>query len=891
MPRQLQQLNFNSFAGGIVTEASPLTFPDGASIDESNFELNKQGYRKRRLGLTSISAETELDNSEINPSDITTFLWENNGTTGRELVVVAVKDQILIYDVTDDIAGDLLVYSTTVDGDSPLSLTSKAGQLIVAGGAEEITIISSIGDNIFSERTERLYIRDRVGVPDYIRQASGSDRHVNMLDAAKANYRPTNDDLYLSEEYSGAGSTEDAEGITYTFSSMSSRYSYTDDDGYEVYRTSLYTSNDYDAFQGYPIEGFDVYMRDSDTPSYWFDIIFKDGFFHETITNITLTNATFSVTNGIVYRVSITEDEYSTFTTGTPSIVLQEQLDVNHPHIYNLWNQGFGEKRRIDSDSTTLFQPVERFASVAGYTPSNSDTVGSALYANTSYDNKTIARFHAADLNANPLGSTVAPQGHYIIDALNRGESRAEVFLEDLEEKEQTERTGKTQFTFESTSGGATTVATYAGRVWYGGFSGDTAGSTLKLSNKLLFSQISDGAITSCYQEADPTSTEDPDLVSTDGGWVSIDAVDEVISLVSTDTSLVVFATNGVWVVAGTDGNTFDPTSSIVSKITDKGALTPSSIVQVDSDLFYWSSDGLYRLASEGFASFKVVPMTKPVINTLVLGLTKEDFLGMSGAYDDRLDRILWIIDGAATAATRRELIYHIAFESFTINTFNKLSSDDEETEVMAVCRVPQFTVEDTTLSVYSGEDLVVDTDDSYVVMGATTSTGKDTRIAYPSIRNTSSGSYLFFADLQNESFLDWGDVDAEAYLLTGYITGGDTSRQKQVPYLTLHFNRTESAATEDGVEDESSCLVQSQWDWTNDSYSNKWGTAFQGYRLPRPQIRGTGEPVAEGIDVVTTNNKLRGRGRAVSLLFSTEEGKDCQILGWSLLAGINGNV
>jgi len=32
----------------------------------------------------------------------------------------------------------------------------------------------------------------------------------------------------------------------------------------------------------------------------------------------------------------------------------------------------------------------------------------------------------------------------------------------------------------------------------------------------------------------------------------------------------------------------------------------------------------------------------------------------------------------------------------------------------------------------------------------------------------------------------------------------------------------------------------------------------------------------------VTTKNKIRGRGRALSLKFSTEPQKDCQILGWS---------
>lgn len=34
---------------------------------------------------------------------------------------------------------------------------------------------------------------------------------------------------------------------------------------------------------------------------------------------------------------------------------------------------------------------------------------------------------------------------------------------------------------------------------------------------------------------------------------------------------------------------------------------------------------------------------------------------------------------------------------------------------------------------------------------------------------------------------------------------------------------------------------------------------------------------------VITTKNKIRGRGRAVSLYMRTEPGKDCQILGWAM--------
>jgi len=42
---------FRSFTKGLITEASPLTFPENASLDEDNFVLNRDGSRSRRLGV------------------------------------------------------------------------------------------------------------------------------------------------------------------------------------------------------------------------------------------------------------------------------------------------------------------------------------------------------------------------------------------------------------------------------------------------------------------------------------------------------------------------------------------------------------------------------------------------------------------------------------------------------------------------------------------------------------------------------------------------------------------------------------------------------------------------------------------------------------------------
>lgn len=82
-------------------------------------------------------------------------------------------------------------------------------------------------------------------------------------------------------------------------------------------------------------------------------------------------------------------------------------------------------------------------------------------------------------------------------------------------------------------------------------------------------------------------------------------------------------------------------------------------------------------------------------------------------------------------------------------------------------------------------------------------------------------------------------------------------------------------------IENSSSCLVTARWEWTNTDNPGRWGPEFQAYRY-RFAIA-DGETASYGYSVITTRNKVRGYGRALSLKFRTEAGKDCQLLGWNL--------
>ena len=141
---------------------------------------------------------------------------------------------------------------------------------------------------------------------------------------------------------------------------------------------------------------------------------------------------------------------------------------------------------------------------------------------------------------------------------------------------------------------------------------------------------------------------------------------------------------------------------------------------------------------------------------------------------------------------------------------------------------------------------------------------------------------------LRNPDFYDWehlgNGVDSPAFLLTGHWTGGVASKDKRIPHLHTYFRRTEQGIDLSGnVIGPSSCNVQAQWEWTDSVAAGRFGFDFQAYKLPRFYApEGEGD-IDYGFTVVSTKNKVRGHGNALSLSFTSEPGKDMHIYGWVL--------
>lgn len=88
MAQQVSQKPTVIFNKGLITERGELTFPEGASVDELNMSLERDGSRKRRLGL-EYENNYELGPAHTIGSTTSVHTWENvGGVAGLTFIVV-----------------------------------------------------------------------------------------------------------------------------------------------------------------------------------------------------------------------------------------------------------------------------------------------------------------------------------------------------------------------------------------------------------------------------------------------------------------------------------------------------------------------------------------------------------------------------------------------------------------------------------------------------------------------------------------------------------------------------------------------------------------------------------------------------------------------------------
>jgi len=557
---------------------------------------------------------------------------------------------------------------------------------------------------------------------------------------------------------------------------------------------------------------------------------------------------------------------------------------LSNEHKYNLRNQGWGAKITNKNNSKDA---LPYLFNEKGYYPSNADIWTLGKVTNISDDD--YDKFDDGLFDRAPVYTGLAAKGAFIIDAFNRGNSR--MTLSDV----------TTGLPTDQETGNISTVASYAGRIFYSGVVSQTTDGDSRSPNYsgyVFFSQVitETSKLGFCYQDADPTNPDINDLVDSDGGTIQIPECSRIVKIIPSRTSLLVFAENGVWEIFG-DTNGFVATSFQVSKITTFGTSNAKSVINAGGNFFYWAKAGIVLLKQDDASGRYIAQnISLTTIQTLYLDISELGKQYCKGFFDERENRLRWLYNDTDTYSTdnsinryNRELIFDITLGSFYTNTISNLESNSPY--IVDYIDIPGYSVATADTEVVVGSDTVIITSGTPVVITESQVQNRTSQFSFLTLRGTS----FTLSKYRNTTFYDWvtpsgsTGINYSSYLVTGYELFQDLLREKTVPYIFFYFRRTENGYETDGSgnlinTDPSSCLVQSQWNWANSEASGKWGTQFQAYRLLRNYIpTDSSDPFDYGESVIVTKNKLRGSGKCLSLKFNSEAGKDIRILGWGV--------
>lgn len=539
---------------------------------------------------------------------------------------------------------------------------------------------------------------------------------------------------------------------------------------------------------------------------------------------------------------------------------------LSEEHKYNLLNQGW----------TTTH--ITSYFGVSAVYPSNAQSWTAGKDTNDD--------FSSALLNKQDFGTSPAPKGRFILDLFNQDRDAA-AGTSGIADIVETYR--------------PTTVAFYAGRAWYAGVRSPNIGTWV------LFSQVaeSNANLGKCYQDADPTSEVISDLVDSDGGVIPIQDAGTILHLMTFQDSLLVFCNNGVWRILGGGETGFSAAAYEVKQLSGIGALNSTSIVYTEEGIIYWAEDGIYAINYGQTGELAVSSISSGAIQTLYDDIPMFGKLFSQGTYVPEDGVVYWLFydydqqNGLVDRFKKNRLLcLDTGLKGYYTMTISEQDGDTPWIVGSFITR-NRSNAEFTEDVVDSNAELVQTSAAVQVVATLSPDVAAySARLLFSTIvPDGMGGVQTTFSEFVTDEasvnkFKDWFAHDNTGIAYTGFVTpgydfGADQGATKAVQAVYVHcfFRRTETAIEADGdAINPSSCLMRAKWDFADTDAAGKWSPQNQVYRHRRLWL--TALPSAtydDGYPVVMTKNKVRGRGKALQLEFSSEANKDMDMLGWAI--------
>ncbi len=534
-------------------------------------------------------------------------------------------------------------------------------------------------------------------------------------------------------------------------------------------------------------------------------------------------------------------------------------------HNYNLLNQGW------DSTKISAYQTAKSVY------PSNAQTWHYGKDSNDDFD--------ASVLDKQDFGTSPAPKGRFVLNLFNQDRDAASG-LSGIPDVVETYRPSVCCF--------------YASRAWYAGI------QSSRIGTHVLFSQVAidSGKYGKCHQDADPTSEVLSDLLDNDGGVIPIQDCGTIVDILTAYDGVVILASNGVWQIIGTTQTGFTATGYEVKKLSSFGCVSQRSVVVVEDNIYYWSYNSICMVTKSELGVPVVKSLTDLNIATLYSTIPPLSRTYASGVYNNSDKTIYWLHnDTLISNSTVKPYMKNkvLAFD-LRLTAFYTLSFTDNETYPFIVDAVVSRETLDTTtdFNVLAGTDEVIaNTDNVVAELSAEFASERQfkflTVVPETTTYEVTFSDFLTTNDAPNK-FYDWYSfnsvgVSYDSFVLTGYNfepNGG--AKKKQALYITCMLERTETGFDVNfDPLNESSCTMQTRWDFTDSADTGKWDAGQEVYRHTRMFIP-NGTSFDDGYPVVITKNKVRGRGRALQLKFTADPDYDMRLIGWSaiMMGGTN---
>lgn len=592
MPKQFN-LPIIQFNKGILTEASPLDFPMGASIDESNFTLVPNGNRERRLGLDFEDGFSLVDSGftkeQLETKNISYHDWPNAMNSPNSYIgIVAIDERLFFFDMnTLSPSSNRLNHgnyiSIPMNGTGLVRSTYVNGFLVLTCSAYEnpVYLEYDADSDIVSYTPIILKIRDLQGVDDGL----------------PLRERPTT--LSLEHKYNliNQGWTNSIETIP---------------DGTSEIQFI-------EAFRG--VGGTSGNVT-------WGGVTWWQDEHNDDIPIGAVNNKIF---RGCKYPATAARVGSQLHITFDPRDGARPQYDFEQGRC--LWNGCAIYSGRIQAGTTTSYGDVHSYLRTKlGVYASNCDIVslglvpdGDSLY----YNKFSIDTFQK---NTGYLNLGEAPKGHIIIDAKNRNTSRNSTVPGVASDYD---------------TGSVSVCCGHAGRVFYAGVQGETINPDARTINShslVYFTQIitDKTKLERCYQENDPTDQRQFELAAGDGGTIFIPGCANVIALKSYGTSVLVFSEVGIWEITG--GQTpFAATSYSVNRVSNISCISPDSILEVNDSFILWAREGIFSLTRNQYGELETENISMNTIQSIFNEIPDDLKRGVKGHFDSVKNQVRWV--------------------------------------------------------------------------------------------------------------------------------------------------------------------------------------------------------------------------------------------------------